>query len=223
MSGSGLLPTVFLPSRGSSELHSSDQKVILPWIWPYTRPRGDVQMSVAQTSNPRFLQRKTWWTEWAPSDGWMWVMSHQLDHSVLKRNSEIFWPSAKSLHITIQKENTVIALNLLYPLKICFTRIIHFKSSNCGVRKFNSFFSLLGWVASYILESSIQSYSRNLDRTEIWTDLQRLPSPLPWRYRGLCVSVVWSGLVALTQLTATPPFTSKTTKKMCSFPSQSWR
>lgn len=33
-----------------------------------------------------------------------------------------------------------IALNLPCSFKICLTRIIHFRASNCGVRKFNSLF-----------------------------------------------------------------------------------
>jgi len=54
------------PPSSSSNMEAvnsvvSDQKFILLWIWPYTSPRGDMQLSAAQTGNPHFLQRTTQW------------------------------------------------------------------------------------------------------------------------------------------------------------------
>jgi len=61
-------------------------------------------------------------------------------------------------------------------------------------------------VTSQILERNIKSYSGNLNQDK--SGLQRLTSPLHWRYQRLCISFVWRKLVVLTQLTSTLPFTS---------------
>lgn len=118
-----------------------------------------------------------------------------------EKEQQHFWLSAKSLHIRIQKEHMAIALNLPYSLKICFTGIIHFRPSNCGVRKFNSLLFFLARISGIINTRKKQCYFRNLNWDK--SDLQRLPSPLHWRYQGLCI-IVWRKLLVLAHLNSTP-------------------
>lgn len=84
------------------------------------------------------------------------------------------WLSAKSLHRRIQKEHLVIVLNLLYSLKVGFTRAIHFISSDHGVRKFSfpPCFSLARVDDIINIEKKQRNW--NWDKSDLETDISTL-------------------------------------------------
>lgn len=77
------LPTSPLPSRGGSKLCNPRPDICSALNLAYTSPREAEQLLLPKAAI--FISSRE-----NPVDGCMWILSHQLDHSALKRNSNIF-------------------------------------------------------------------------------------------------------------------------------------